>query len=208
LALSRRSRASTPCKTLQDLRRGYLGNRPFAERLAGEPHEPFGLVDGRRRLPLVPLFGDELVGDDLERVGLLVGLRDARELLLLARVEADTQLPLGLLPARAGVLQRDGRIGTDRELPLLADVAIGEIPEFSAGWRDPKLKAAAVRQLRDAPLGGAESLNLLVRERHGVGLCWSLLAPRPTRRPTKPLAVNGHRQTILDVKLTNAVETK
>src|SRR5277367_119687 len=72
-----------------------------------------------------------------EGVGLLVGLRELSELLLLARVEAIAELALGLLPARSGVLQRKGWIGSDRELPLFSSESIGKIPEFSAARRHP-----------------------------------------------------------------------
>jgi hypothetical protein len=71
----------------------------------------------------------------------------------MARIKPGLQLLLGLLTAGARVLERDPRIGADRELPLFPSEPIGEVPKPRAGRCDPKLKASAVRQLNGLSIG-------------------------------------------------------
>src|SRR5271170_7187771 len=101
-------------KHLQNFGSRNLGDRPRSEGGVGHADKPFQLADRRVGPTLRAALGDKFGRNSAERVGLLVGLRKLSELLLLARVEAIAELALGLLSARSGVLQRNGRIRSDR----------------------------------------------------------------------------------------------
>jgi hypothetical protein len=64
------------------------------------------------------------------------------------------ELPLGIFPARTGILQRDPRIGTDRELALLSGEPIGEVPEARTARGYPELETGPSDSLIVLPSTG------------------------------------------------------